>query len=180
MPEVRRATLDDVPAIVDLLEAVAAEGRWLGTEAGFDREARIESITASFRAAAGDGEDPGAEPYVSFLVHDPDGALIGDLNMTIRSYGVAYLGMMVADGHRGEGIGSALLAESIAWAREQGAHKISLEMWPDNDAARALYEKFGFEQEGLLRDHYRRKDGELRSAVSMGLLLDGAPSPTDR
>ena len=66
-----------------------------------------------------------------------------------------------------------LVRRAVDWARAQGAHKISLEMWPDNDAARALYEKFGFEQEGFLRDHYRRRNGELRSAVTMGLLLDG-------
>ena len=38
-------------------------------------------------------------------------------------------------------------------------------------AALALYRKFGFEQEGYLRSHYRRANGELWDAVVMGLLL---------
>jgi hypothetical protein len=31
----------------------------------------------------------------------------------------------------------------------------------------------GFEQEGLLRNHYRREDGSLRSALIMARLFDG-------
>ena len=31
----------------------------------------------------------------------------------------------------------------------------------------------GFETEGVLRDHYRRQDGSLRSAVLMALWLPG-------
>jgi RimJ/RimL family protein N-acetyltransferase len=38
--------------------------------------------------------------------------------------------------------------------------------------ARALYEKYGFVQEGYLRRQYPRKNGEIWDAVVMGLLLD--------
>jgi RimJ/RimL family protein N-acetyltransferase len=34
-----------------------------------------------------------------------------------------------------------------------------------------LYAKAGFEVEGLLRDHYRSRDGSLRSSLIMGLRL---------
>lgn len=50
-------------------------------------------------------------------------------------------------------------------------HKVELEVWPDNERAIALYASYGFEIEGLRREHYRRKDGSLRSSVLMGLLL---------
>ena len=92
--------------------------------------------------------------------------------MEILSYGVADLGMLVTPDWRGRGVGSALLTAGIDWARAAGAHKISLQHWPHNDTARALYERFGFEQEGYLRRHYRRKNGELWDAAVMGLLLD--------
>ena len=167
MPEVRPATVDDVPALIELLAAVAGEGRWLAAEPDFDREARAALVTETVRAGAS-----GGDPYAVFVVADDAGQLIGDLNIGLRSYGVAELGMMVADGHRGQGIGSALLTAGIDWARARGAHKVGLEMWPDNTAARALYEKFGFVEEGMRRNHYRRRDGELRSAVIMGLLLE--------
>ncbi len=52
-----------------------------------------------------------------------------------------------------------------------GAHKIELEVWTDNARAIALYASAGFEVEGLRRDHYRRRDGRLRSALLMARLL---------
>jgi RimJ/RimL family protein N-acetyltransferase len=60
----------------------------------------------------------------------------------------------------------------MGWARRSGAHKVALQVWPHNVAARRLYEKHGFVQEGLLRRHYRRRNGELWDAVVMGMVLD--------
>jgi RimJ/RimL family protein N-acetyltransferase len=85
---------------------------------------------------------------------------------------VAELGMYVAADCRRMGVGSALLEAAFAWARQKEAHKISLQVWPHNEAARRLYRKFGFVEEGYLRHHYRRRNGELWDAVLMGLLLD--------
>jgi ribosomal protein S18 acetylase RimI-like enzyme len=80
--------------------------------------------------------------------------------------------MMVAQEHRGRGIGGRLLDESLRWAREHGVHKVNLEVWPHNAAAIALYRSRGFSVEGRLRRHYRRSNGELWDAVAMGLVLD--------
>jgi GNAT superfamily N-acetyltransferase len=59
---------------------------------------------------------------------------------------VAELGMMVARAWRGRGVGSALLAAGIDWARHAGAHRLA----------------------------YRRRNGELWAALAMGLPLDPA------
>ncbi len=99
------------------------------------------------------------------------GAIIGHVFVGLTSYGVTDLGMMVASDERGRGVGSALLAAAIAWARDAGAHKVALQAWPHNEAAIALYRKFGFEHEGVLRRHYRRRNGDLWDAVIMGLPL---------
>jgi RimJ/RimL family protein N-acetyltransferase len=60
----------------------------------------------------------------------------------------------------------------VDWAREHEIHKLALQVWPHNDAALRLYERFGFEQEGVLRGHYRRQDGELWDAIVTGRLLE--------
>lgn len=156
---VRAATHDDVEALIDLYEAVAAEGRWIGGEVPIDRERQREGRIGRLADATA----------VTFLA-DANGEVVGELSMTTHR-GRAELGMEVADGWRGAGVGSALMEAAVAWARAQDLDKIALQVWPHNDAALALYEKFGFEREGLLRRHYRRRNGEAWDAIAMGLLL---------
>mgnify|MGYP003442513272 CR=1 FL=1 len=79
--------------------------------------------------------------------------------------------MTVARLCRGRGVGSALLAAAIEKARDEGLHKLSLEVFPHNHAAIALYRKFGFVEEGRRIKHYRRASGELWDSMVMGLLL---------
>jgi ribosomal protein S18 acetylase RimI-like enzyme len=90
---------------------------------------------------------------------------------SVEGAAVAQLGMLVAPAWRRRGVGSALLEASIEAARALGAHKVSLQVWPHNEAALRLYYRYGFEREGYLRSHYRRRNGELWDAVVMGLLL---------
>ena len=155
---VRPATLDDLDEVIRLRVAVAGEGRWIGAELPLDEEGD--------RRWLGETIEQG-----DFFVAELSGEQVGHLGLHIPRYKVADLGMMVKDGHRGQGVGSALVERAIEHARERGCHKLALQHWPHNTAARALYEKYGFEQEGYLRRHYPRKDGELWDAVVMGLLL---------
>lgn len=78
---------------------------------------------------------------------------------------------MVAAGWRGRGVGTALVAAAIDWARARGLHKLALSVFPHNHAAIALYKKFGFVEEGRLVRHVRRADGQLWDLIEMGLLL---------
>jgi GNAT superfamily N-acetyltransferase len=52
--------------------------------------------------------------------------------------------LVVREGHRGHGIGRALLAASEAWARKAGATELRIIVMSDNVAARALYLRTGF------------------------------------
>ena len=81
------------------------------------------------------------------------------------------IGMAVARDWRGRGVGSALLAAAIKWARERGLHKLGLGVFAHNTAAIGLYLKFGFVEEGRRIKHYRRANGDLWDSVEMGLLL---------
>lgn len=53
--------------------------------------------------------------------------------------------VVVASSHRGRGIAARLFAEVEAIARERSACKLTLEVLSGNGAARALYEKLGFD-----------------------------------
>jgi len=72
---------------------------------------------------------------------------------------VATLGISVAAAERGQGVGTALMAESVRWARRVGVEKIVLSVYPHNTAAVALYRKFGFVDEGRLHRHSRKSSG---------------------
>jgi len=157
---VRPATHDDADAFAAVLSEVAEEGRWIGTEAPVDTEA----LRARVRGMLDDGE--------ALFVLEDDGHVVGNLGLHgTRTKGVLSLGMAIVEGARGRGGGRALLEAAIEHARGTPSHKLELEVWPDNERAIALYEQYGFEVEGLRRDHYRRRDGSLRSSQIMALLL---------
>jgi ribosomal protein S18 acetylase RimI-like enzyme len=157
---VRRATAEDFDAWFRLFEQVAAEGRWIGSEAPLDRPARRQSFERTLDADT-----------AATFVAEAAGLLLGHLGVTLE-HGLAEIGMMVSDEYRGQGIGSALMEACIEWCRAKRAHKITLAVWPHNMPGLALYEKFGFVVEGRLVRHYRRRNGELWDVIVMGLELD--------
>lgn len=160
---VRAAVPDDLEALIQLRIDVAREGVWIGAELPLDEEGDRRRFLETI-----EGQDGRT---AAMFVAEIDGEVVGSLAMH-NPIGIAHLGMNVAHGHRGKGVGVALMDAAVAWAREAGAHKMDLDMWPWNRAARALYERFGFVEEGYRRRQYRRKDGSLWDAVEMGLVLD--------
>jgi RimJ/RimL family protein N-acetyltransferase len=157
--EIRPMRPEDLDEFLDLFELVAAEGIYIGAEAPIDREAhrarflrRLESI-----------ED-------ASLVAVALGRIVGQIGLK-NMRGLFDIGMLVAPGMRGAGIGSALLQAGIEWARGHGGHKMTLQVWSHNQAARNLYAKYGFIEEGYLTRQWKRRNGEIWDAVIMGLLL---------
>jgi L-amino acid N-acyltransferase YncA len=80
------------------------------------------------------------------------------------------LGMALLPEARGRGLGSRLLRKAIAHCRRQRIEKIELQVYASNRAARALYRKLGFRQEGR-RVRARKLDGKYDDVVLMGKLL---------
>jgi ribosomal protein S18 acetylase RimI-like enzyme len=152
--EIRAARDEDRLPLALLFSAVAEERDGIATEPPVDVEARAASWTleATFVAVAGT-------------------QVVGSLHLEPSRHGFGEIGMAVAREWRGRGVGSALLAAAIEWARDQGLHKLSLQVFAHNSAAIGLYRKFGFVEEGRRVKHYRRASGELWDALEMGLLL---------
>ena len=135
----------------------------LAAEPPVDVAARGERFRATI-----DGEDPD-----TVLVLEDGGEIVGHAGVnTTHAEGVLAFGMAILPAARGRGGGRALLEAVFEYARSRGAHKVELEVWPGNARAIALYASAGFEVEGLRRDHYRRRDGSLRSALLMARLLN--------
>jgi RimJ/RimL family protein N-acetyltransferase len=171
-PELRTATLDDWDGFRAVYESISAEGRWIGGELPIDWDARRPTWEASL-----------TDPQSLIVLAWVDGVPVGWISGGQAPHGRVELGMGILDGYRSQGIGTMLLATVIGWAKQRGAHKVTLELWPHNDRALGLYEKFGFVVEGRFRRHWRRNDGSIWDSVAMGLVLDedapGSPFDAD-
>ena len=80
------------------------------------------------------------------------------------------LGMGLLHPYRGKGLGSKLLESELSQARQFGLEKVELNVYTTNKPAIALYKKFDFEQEGLIRK-YRKLDGTYFDCLAMGKFL---------
>lgn len=158
--EIRRARPEDAAQLAEQMKAVVDEGRWLATES--DRT--IDQLTAMFRAGLEEG-------HILFVLED-DSRVVGAIGAhPTGAAGVLDLGMSILAEHRGQGWGRRLLDAALAAAEAEGVRKITLEVFPDNGRAIALYAAAGFQVEGLKRNHYLREDGSLRSALLMARFL---------
>ena len=162
---VRRAEPGDAERLVELARDVGAEREgWLITSGEWrspsDERRYLKAIRRHLEAAV--------------FVAEENGGIVGRLSVARdvhpASEHVADLGLMVARDHRRRGVGLALMEAAEAWARGVGVRKLELHVFPYNTPAIALYEKLGYEREGLRRRHYRR-GGDFVDAVLMAKVL---------
>jgi [ribosomal protein S18]-alanine N-acetyltransferase len=161
---VRKARHDDLDAMARGYASVAEEG-FLGGQPPVDLDDRV----ARFRELIDRGG-----PAAVWVLEDERGQVVGHAAVMESVSGVLSLGMAILAPARGRGGGRALVKAVQEHALSCGAHKISLEVWTDNARAISLYAAAGFEVEGLRRDHYRRRDGRLRSTLIMAWRADNA------
>ena len=103
-----------------------------------------------------------------------DGKVIGMCGLhpadNVRRAHTAAIGMAVHDAYAGRGAGTALMAAVVNQAdRWLNIRRLELNVYSDNARAIALYERFGFEREGLFRA-YAWRDGAYVDAVTMARL----------
>ncbi len=163
-PIIRPVREDDFEELLANLEIIASEGRWIGTEAPVDAKRWRDRVQQEVSSGG------------AHLVVEVGGRIVGSGGLKQVVPGLFEIGMALLPEWRGKGIGSALLAEMVRWARRHRAYKITLQAWPHNQPAIALYEKFGFEREGYLRRHWRRRNGQLWDVIVMGLVLEDQAS----
>lgn len=110
-----------------------------------------------------------------FLIAEVEGQLVGELScrggQRQATRHTAILGMSVDQGWRGQGVGSALMARAIEWARGTGIiNRIELMVYARNTAAIQLYQRFGFQIEGRRQRAIYQQD-EYLDDLMMALLL---------
>ncbi|MFH6784698.1 MULTISPECIES: GNAT family N-acetyltransferase [Methylobacterium] len=95
------------------------------------------------------GPESLSAPGIHVIVARIDGAAFGLCAVIERGGGEVELKrLIVAEGARGRGVGSALVQGAEALARRLGAGRIVLEVGVGNEEARALYRRAGFTPRG--------------------------------
>jgi RimJ/RimL family protein N-acetyltransferase len=165
--KVRPADPSDAEALTRLAEAVSAEPEgWLISSNGEWR-----SVGDERRYLKALRRYPNAAVFVA---EQNSGALIGRLSLARDAHPasahVADLGLMVAKEARRRGVGRALLEAGVEWAHSSGIRKLELHVFPWNEPAIRLYERFGFQREGRRKGHYQRAGADV-DAILMALRI---------
>jgi L-phenylalanine/L-methionine N-acetyltransferase len=97
-------------------------------------------------------------------------------NTSLRRAHARGLGITVAAGWQGHGIGHKLMDVALDWADNwAGLLRIELTVFADNARAIALYERHGFVREGTMRA-FALRDGTYVDALSMSRLHPKPPA----
>ncbi|WP_340400162.1 GNAT family N-acetyltransferase [Paenibacillus sp. FSL H8-0079] len=107
-----------------------------------------------------------------FLVAEVAGEIVGysrceGTELKRFSHKVEF-GVCVAREFWGHGIGKNLLEQSIEWADQTAVEKMTLNVLASNKKAIELYQKSGFEIEGILKRDRRHADRQYYDTIVMG------------
>jgi diaminopimelate decarboxylase len=160
---IRAAAPRDADGFLALYRDIVTEDRFL----------RVERVLRSVRETKRRFRRS-RTPNEAFLLATEGDRIVGWISIAREPFAVirhvATFGMAVAADRRGRGIGAALLADALRWAREVGVEKVELSVFPENRSALALYRRFGFVEEGRLRRHSRKSYGDV-DEILMGVWL---------
>lgn len=165
---IREAKPDDAAQMIAHMQTLAEEpDRMIVTGPGeFNRT--VEEERAILEAGAKSDNSV-------FMVAEANGQIIGLLDCSggkrKANRHSTSLGMSIRKEWREQGVGTALMQAAIEWARGTGiVTRIELEVFAHNARAIHVYEKCGFQAEGIRRKAFFR-DGQYIDSIIMALLF---------
>ncbi|MCR4670211.1 MAG: ribosomal protein S18-alanine N-acetyltransferase [Saccharofermentans sp.] len=136
------------------------------------RRVRTEDVNELMRLEEGSIEHPwtsedlmklATEQNKAGFAAEEDGKIIGYIGLSFI-LDEAEIGNLVVDkDFRRQGIGGSLIEQVKDFLKDQGIAKVFLEVAEDNESAKALYLKSGFNSFNIRKDYY----GKGRNALLM-------------
>ena len=153
----------DAPALVALLDAVAAEREFIAAVPGERSVAEEQLALAALLSEGGLSIVVEVETEIAghLAVHRgvaPNEAHSGDV------------AIIVANQYRGRGVGRLLMETAIDWGRAVGLSRLHLGVFTSNERAISLYRAVGFVEDGVRSAHVKLPDGP-RDLLLMSLRL---------
>ena len=136
--QLRRATPDDLDAIMAIEDAVFTPDAWSRDSMRNELGLRDGYYLVAFPV----GEPERIDAYAGLFA--PHRAPSADMQT-----------IAVAEAARRGGLGRVLMTQLIAEARSRGAEEVFLEVRADNDSAQNLYRSLGFEQLAVRKGYYK-------------------------
>ncbi len=158
--QIRRAEPDDCSAIYEMFTAptVYAGTLQLPYPSREQWRKRIAENDGSYKLVAVSGEHVIGMLGLDTFPNKP------------RRRHVGVIGITVSDAWQGRGVGKALMEAGVDLADNWlNLTRLELEVYSDNEPAIRLYERFGFEREGVMRQHAFR-NGEYVDSIMMARL----------
>jgi ribosomal protein S18 acetylase RimI-like enzyme len=145
-----------------------------------DEKPLLEVDRAAWSTHTSPSAGPPEGPFFNDHTH-PENVLVAELNGRVVGYGkIEHPTPLPASAHvwhvtglavdpecEGRGVGHALMEALIELARQRGGRRMTLRVFAPNERARRLYERLGFEVEGVLRGEFIVGDGEYVDDVFM-------------
>jgi L-amino acid N-acyltransferase YncA len=161
--QIREPSAADLDALMAFFARVPESERTFFKEPVLDR-ATVEGWVSGERGRRG-------------LAFAGDGRVVGYVAV-IRLSGwsdhVGEVRLVVDPQERGQGLGRALARWALLQAVDCGLAKLTVEVVAEQEGAVAMFTGLGFQAEGLLRDHVRDRDGELRDLVLLSHSVEDA------
>jgi ribosomal-protein-alanine N-acetyltransferase len=118
----------------------------------------LEESVYSQPWSAGIFADELAEPSRTYIAAEVDGQLVGYGGIMVVG-DEAHITTVVVDPDRRErGLGTRIVISLVDAAIERGARSLTLEVRVSNQAAQALYRRFGMAPVGVRKRYYRDED----------------------
>jgi ribosomal protein S18 acetylase RimI-like enzyme len=105
------------------------------------------------------------------LVAEVGGRIVGDATLHRRKFGwtshVGKLRVVIDKEYRGNGLGTAMVEELVAIAKDAGLEQLVAELMANQRAAIAAFRRLGFEKEAVFYNYVKDQTGEERNLVVM-------------
>ena len=90
-----------------------------------------------------------------WIVLEEEGRVLGYVGTQTVMEETDMMNIAVHPDHRRKGVADALMAVLISDLQRMGSHSLTLEVRVSNEAARKLYERWGFAEVGRRKNYYR-------------------------
>lgn len=163
---IRDAVLTDAENLFSFFQKLDTETHFMLYEPG-ERSTSIEEQEKQLT------DFVGSDSKVMFVV-ESDAHFVGFAiaigGFANRNRHSAFIAIGILQAYWRMGIGYQLLQAIESWAKNKQMHRLDLNVSPHNHRAINLYEKFGFEREGIKRDSLL-VDGKYVSEIFMAKLI---------